>query len=247
MDGCNMSRAFLEDLSTGELIRLADQHGIDIPPELDRIFIMEELLDAAGEEETGEEEALTGVLAGPAFLEPVPLPKQYNINFIEVMIRDPLWVFVFWEVKGADREFYERSPDFAGYFLRILPCKDGERRADREGAFTVPVGPEDNARYLGFPPPWNEEAGEREGPSFGKTGGIRYAVELGVYQGEEEIGLVFSQPFGFPRLFEVPCTVKDSGGIYKNPLAKLSGIEDFSLLHSKDRISRPKNRGTGVR
>jgi hypothetical protein len=242
-----MSRAFLESLSTGELIRLADQHGIDIPPELDRIFIMEELLDAAEEEETGEEEPLAGVLSGPAFLEPVPLPKQYNINFIEVMIRDPLWIFVFWEVKGADREFYEKSPDFAGYFLRILPRGNGERRADREGAFTVPIGPEDNARYLGFPPPWNEEAGEREGLSFGKSEGIRYTVELGVYRGEEEIGLVFSQPFGFPRLLEAPRRIKNSGEIYKNPLAKLSGIEDFPVLHSKDRISRPKNRGTEVR
>jgi hypothetical protein len=244
MDRCNMSRTFLESLSTAELVCLADQQGIDIPPELDRIFIMEELLDAAGEDETGEEGPLTGIPAGPAFLAPVPLPRQYNINFIEVMIRDPLWVFVFWEVKGADREFYERSPNFEGYFLRAAPCRNGERRADREDAFTVPVEPEDNARYLGFPPSWNGEAGEKTDPSSGR---IRYKVELGVYRGEEAISLVFSQPFVLPRLLEAPGTVKESGGIYQNPLARLSGIEDFPVLHNKDRISRPKNRGTEVR
>jgi hypothetical protein len=248
MDGCSITRVFLESLSTAELVRLADWHGIDIPPDLDRVFIVEELLEAAGEDAPEEEELLPELPCAPAFPEPVPLPKQYNINFIEVMIRDPLWVFVFWEIKGSDRELYERSPDFSGYFLRASPCKTGERRAGAEDpfAFTVLIGPEDNARYLGFPPSWNSGAGAGGDLLSGKPGGVRCKIELGVCRGEEEIVLVLSRPFTLPPLLEVPVRMKEPEGIYRNPLAQLSGIGEFPVLHSIDRISRVKNRKMGV-
>ena len=35
---------YLESLSTGELIDLAVKNGLDIPPGLERVFIIEELL-----------------------------------------------------------------------------------------------------------------------------------------------------------------------------------------------------------
>ena len=38
-------KAFLKSLTTRELQKLADSAGIDIPPDLDRIFIIRELLD----------------------------------------------------------------------------------------------------------------------------------------------------------------------------------------------------------
>jgi hypothetical protein len=38
-------KTFLESTTTRELIRMADQAGIDIPLDLDRIFIIRELLD----------------------------------------------------------------------------------------------------------------------------------------------------------------------------------------------------------
>ncbi|MDR1147291.1 MAG: hypothetical protein LBK66_01525, partial [Spirochaetaceae bacterium] len=46
MDGCRMIRRYLESLTTRELAALADKAGIDIPPELDRIFIIEAILEA---------------------------------------------------------------------------------------------------------------------------------------------------------------------------------------------------------
>jgi hypothetical protein len=39
-DTPQLSRQLLESLSTGELIKLADDCGIDIPPGLERIFII---------------------------------------------------------------------------------------------------------------------------------------------------------------------------------------------------------------
>ena len=44
MDVTRFTRVFLDSLSTDELVKLADSHGIDIPPDLERIFVIEELL-----------------------------------------------------------------------------------------------------------------------------------------------------------------------------------------------------------
>jgi hypothetical protein len=238
----DFTRVGLESLTTDELIKLADLYGMDIPPGLDRLFIIEELLEIASEDEDEEEEGpLEGALVTEtSFLEPVPLPKQYNITFIAVMIRDPLWAFVFWEVKGADKEAFERSPDFGGYYLRVSPwesCRNAFQ-AEGEGVFTVPVETGDIARYLGFPP-----AGE---PEIDRD--TRLKVELCAKRGAEEFVLAVSNPFRLPILSRLPAGTgqEESCKRYKNPLIRLSGCGDFHILRNPDRLSRLKRGGNPV-
>jgi hypothetical protein len=214
----NLKKPYLESLTTHELVQLADGFGIDIPPELDRIFIIEELMESIEEEEASD--ALDDPGSAPRrkllekrITEPVPLPDQYNITFIEVMLRDPLWAFTFWEVKSDDREIYEQADDFEGYQLKVSEYHNLQE------PFTIPVGAEDNAWYIGFPPE-----------------GGRFKIELCALRGEEEIALATSRAFTMPRLFNP----SEDAVLYKNPLIRLSGIEDFTILHNKDRESRIK-------
>jgi hypothetical protein len=228
-------------LTTKEPIKLADSYGVDIPFDLDRVFIIEQLLDIVFEDETEEEDPKPALVEAD-IPEPAPLPRQYNITFIEVMIRDPLWVFAFWEIKCSDRDVFEKSPDFGGYYLDVYrgdraspfspPVNSPPSPANRSGMtefFTVPVGPDDNAWYLGFPP-------EREkGPAF-------YQVELSVSLGNHREALALSRPFRLPRLLGLPaCTEeKEASEVYKNPLLKLSGVEDLRVLRDGERITRIK-------
>ncbi|MDR1899740.1 MAG: DUF4912 domain-containing protein [Treponema sp.] len=225
MDDTRFTRVFLDSLSTDELIELADNCGIDLPPDLERIFIIEELLETGSEDEWDGEFGAEGTLKGAeGFREPVPLPARYNITYIEVMIRDPLWAFIFWEIKGHDREVFEKSPDFDGYCLRAralgAPADDG-------ASFTVPVGVDDAAWYLGFPP--------AEG---------RYTVELCALGVREETVLAVSRPFTLPKLL-CPPSQDEAGEVYRNPLAVLSGARDLRVIRSADRRSRVKNRDLG--
>jgi hypothetical protein len=225
MDITRFTRVFLDTLSTDELVKLADSHGIDIPPDTERIFVIEELLETGSgnerKDEFGPGETLSGTDDFPG---PVPLPVRYNITYIEVMIRDPLWAFVFWEIKSRDRDVFEKSPDFDGYCLRISPWGPVD---DKAGTFTVPVGNDDAAWYLGFPPP--------EG---------RYRVELCAAWTHGETVLAVSRPFMLPKLLSPP----NQGGmeeVYRNPLSVLSGAGDFHVIRSTDRRSRMKNRDLG--
>jgi hypothetical protein len=209
MDEFLFTRPYLESLSTDELVKLADCYAIDIPPDLERLFIIEELLDAGFfGDETEDEKKFSGTAD---IREPAPLPKQYNITYLEYIIRDPLWVFVFWEIKSHDKEIYENLPDFGGYFLKVYSLESGEH------IFAVPVGVDDTAWYLGFPP----DSG-------------RCRVELCVQQGGGETRLAVSRPFTLPVL------LKPSDPRAPESLARLSGAEDFPVIRNGDRLSRIK-------
>jgi hypothetical protein len=234
MDDSRLTKTYLDSLTTDELVKMADRFGLDIPPNLERPFIIGELLDTAGDE--GGEAAAEAPLAAPGnFPETAELPKQYNITFLEVMIRDPLWAFVFWEIKGHDKDIHERAPDFGGYCLRVIPL--GEKPADknREHRFTVPVGMNDTAWYLSFPP--------AEG---------RYQVELCVLREEGEQVLAVSRPFMLPRLLSRPQISPGAGfpggieDVYHNPLALLSGAGDFPVIRNAERLSRILGNGAPV-
>jgi hypothetical protein len=214
-----MTISYLESLSTGELIDLAGEKGLDIPGDLDRVFIIEELFylehegKAAEMEDSGRTDA--------QFQEFVALPRQYHISFINVLIRDPLWAFVFWEIKAHDRELYEHTAGFEGYCLRVIPLDERTLQPGGSDSFMVTVGMDDNARFLGFPP----------------EDGRCFMVELCALNHESGTVLAESRPFVLPRLID-PKHDALVQSVYRNPLAQLSGATGFSLAHSEDRLSR---------
>ena len=223
---------YLESLSTGELIELAVKNGLDIPPGLERVFIIEELFyldhDAEGAGAKNAHHDINQVDAQhDAFKEFAVLPKQYHISFIEVIIRDPLWAFVFWEIKAHDRSHYESAPGFRGYSLRVTPfresaLKENRLQADEAASFIVAVDIDDYARYLGFPP----------------EGGRCFKVELCMRNHEDYTVLAQSRLFTLPRLIEP--TSNELTTVYRNPFACLSGVERFSLVRSEDRLLRSR-------
>ncbi|MCL2804412.1 MAG: DUF4912 domain-containing protein [Treponema sp.] len=211
-----VSRAWLESLSTAELIKLADNYGVDIPAGLERIFIIEEVLECVNAEKQTKED----IIVNPSYSEAVLLPKQYNISYIEVIIRDPLWAFVFWEIKGHDREMHENARDFKGYCLRVIPLNEGETEQQaRANSFTVLIDSSPiSARYLGFA----EHSSKNSG---------RYLIKLNVIHGDTEYQIATSQIFNLPKLHENESIAEMSG----NPLVRLSGAQDLSITKVKMR------------
>ncbi|MDR3193371.1 MAG: DUF4912 domain-containing protein [Treponema sp.] len=280
MDELHLTRAGLESMTSAELVRVADSFGIDIPPGLDRVFVIEELLDIVSLYESFREEPVSpeipkaesppscrdggeaggaraeavpetlsrggdgfsslilfptedpegplqgtpavdvreGVFGTEDFPGSVPFPKQYNITFIDVMIRDPLWAFAFWEIKEHDRETFERMAGFDGYRLRINPLGEGGT-ADLLSGFTVSISPEDTAWYIGFPSE--------------NTGG-RFQVELCARLWERIDVLASSRVFAMPKLQERAGL----SGQRFSALALLSGAEEFPILRNPERKVR---------
>jgi hypothetical protein len=223
---------------------MAVEAGIDIPADLDRIFIIRELLDMALDDSMAAETDQEGNViwdfepalpkaknSGPACFggsaleqKTVPLPQQYHITYLDVLPRDPQWVYVFWEIKPQDRERYEIDPRFEGYALNALENNNtqGKRpedclNGDFKPAFTVPVGKEDNSWYLGF------------------SGSGVFRVSLWVRG--LNISLVLSRPFMLPKFLNSPAN-KD---YLNHPLIQLSGVSDFPVLRSAERVSNGRS------
>jgi hypothetical protein len=224
MEDPQLKRSYLECLSSRELVKLADSQGIDIPPGLDRIFIIKELLELGyeGGSRSGDKGS---VLREQDLLEPAPLPKHYNVTFIDVLLRDPLWAFAFWGIKSHDKEIYEKADDFEGYFLKVIPLADDKRGNPRgEEPFIIPVGRKDSSWYIGFPP----------------TGG-RFKVGFCLNRGGGEVPLALSLTFRIPVFLNLPEGEYEKNR--KNPLVCLSGLDDFPILRNTDRLSRIPRRG----
>ena len=227
-------------------MKLADMYGLDVSVCHQRVDIIEELADygkknsvtdRTGDAYESEDTARDGVVgkedhdADDGFGASAALPKQYNISFIEVNVRDPLWVFVFWGIKSQERELHENTPDFKGYCLRAVQLAENSPQPGGIVAFSVAVGVEDISRYLGFPP----------------GNGRLFQVELCALHGTGGAVLAASRPFRLPRLINnrnnnctVPGQNSDINNAYTNPLAQLSGIENYSLTRSVDRLPRAK-------
>ena len=250
MEGLPFTRAYLESLTTNDLLEIADDLGVDVPDNTDRILLIEELLDISSQED-GENSSGEPEIADSVLIESVPLPKHYNITFIEVMIRDPLWAFVFWEIKSSEKEQFERALDFDGYYLKVSRLGDPVNhtieystehsiepsRYNYEKFYTVPVKPEDTAWYLGLSPASPEEAMGFEHCQF--------KVEFCASLGGVETVLGVSNSVRLPGLPELPSSAgkqetaeANCAGV--NDLVRLSGYGDFHVLRKNERHLRIK-------
>jgi hypothetical protein len=224
MDELRLTRSYLETLSTGDLAQLAERLGLDIPSDLNRIFVIEELLETDTEIDRAlipEDNELAVLPAdGDAKLH---LPDRYNATFIEVLLRDPAWVFTFWEIRSQDRDFYEGAPDFGGYHLRLssldaLPLREGKSSPD---SFIISVEPTDSAWYLSFP----------------SSQGL-FKVELCVLKGKNEIVLAVSPPLRVPMNVSALSVLNGQDDSPQTKILNLSGWDDFHVLRTVDHVSR---------
>ena len=143
------SRQQLEAMSTSQLIAFADKYGIDIPGDLDRRFIIGELLEAEEEFESAEKKPEVQISDDD---EPVPdtLPKTYNNTCIDAVIRNPAWLFVFWDIKESDISALSQDFSFESAFLHISFFDSAESEKS-DDSFDVKIPLEPNEQYIMIP------------------------------------------------------------------------------------------------
>ncbi|MDR0539506.1 MAG: DUF4912 domain-containing protein [Spirochaetaceae bacterium] len=218
----------LENLSTSEIAALACASGIEIYGALDRNALLRELLEDAAEnsgllrnrsfadaieEQEIENEHIQNLENKPKTdrgraneYELAKLPLNYGMSVIYAIVRDPLWVFVCWELLTGKKKNMERRPNFRGYLLKVREKAAGEK--NYSDFYSVSVGNKDSAWYLHFTP----------------SGGT-FRVELCARLGAAELVLATTGDFTLPRML-----VTGSNELYNNELWQISGIKDFAII-----------------
>lgn len=143
MNDTKLSRAYLETLPSADLIALADDFGIDVPENLNRRFIIGELLEVA-------EDLADDDLAEVSQEETGASAETYNETVISAVLRNPVWLFVYWDVNKSLILSVRASTRVRSLSLRVsMFTKDSlEVAAD---SFDVPITIEDRNRYVLLP------------------------------------------------------------------------------------------------
>jgi len=143
MDTSRVTRSYLETLSTASLLELSDEYGIDIPEHLNRQFIIGELLEASNENFSDKDD----LVETDKISQVENLPKSYNETKISVVLRNPVWCYVYWDFKKKEYTTYIKDPEFMGFSIVFMffVGKDHDTPAD---TFEVPVSLKDRERFV---------------------------------------------------------------------------------------------------
>ncbi|MFO7849249.1 MAG: DUF4912 domain-containing protein [Spirochaetia bacterium] len=138
------------------------------------------------------------------------LPDRYNTTRIVLLLRDPEWAYVYWDL-GADKlEEIKSQPNYQGLFLRVYEYRgDLPSKANLIDFFDIEVEEEDDSRYISLNKPGND-----------------YRVELCASVLHKEESLTISNPVHSPLGY----IVQNKDDFYSNPntmMLMLSGLWDY--------------------
>lgn len=112
-----LSRGYLENISFADLIKLADKYGIDVPENLNRNFLIGELLEL--EEESNFHSDDNMIIDDENDQNSSDyLPQSYNETQISCILRNPVWAFVYWNISDSDNNVI-KSSDNSSLNLRV--------------------------------------------------------------------------------------------------------------------------------
>jgi uncharacterized protein len=149
MEKAPLTRAHLETLSTTDLVGLADENGIDIPEGLNRRFIIGELLELEAENRSVEPDAAALIDAEFNVIAEI-LPETYNETQISILMRDPGWLFVYWDFHTTLFSALTGNHRFETFFLRVNSLSSANPPVITD-FYDVDVGSRDRKWYVHLP------------------------------------------------------------------------------------------------
>ena len=145
-----MSRQYLESISTMDLISLANEYGIDIPDNLDRRFIIEELLDTALEMEQDGKTNKEELVENSALSISQELPVSYNETKISAILRNPGWAYVYWDLRETVRDEMRKDIDFEHLSLHVV-LYDNPSDEKASDFFDIELEKDDRDQFILIP------------------------------------------------------------------------------------------------
>ena len=148
MENIPISLSYLETLSTADLLELADEYDLDIPEQLNRRFIISELLEIADELNEQDDDDFEGNVENIETTQ--ELPFSYNETTIDVVLRNPAWAYVYWDISASDLQDVINVKGFTKLLLRVH-FWESERADKDEDVCELTISVDDRAQYIFLP------------------------------------------------------------------------------------------------
>jgi len=143
-----LTRQYLETLSSSDLMALADDYDIDIPADLNRRFIIGELLEVAEELKTSKNNEMI-ISSDSVDEESFVLPKTYNETYLNVVLRNPAWAFVYWDISAEDLSHLKKC-EALSILLHVSFFEDMEEMKS-DDSFDIQISLDDRDQYILIP------------------------------------------------------------------------------------------------
>ena len=147
MNNEQISCAYLETLAFKDLVKLADEYGVDVPQDLDRRFLIAELLELAQEESNASDLQMI-ITDDDEENEEINLPANYNETQIAAILRNPAWLFVFWNISEFDMNKIKHQKETL--HIKVNTYKKSENSMITD-SFEVQVLDESQEQYVLLP------------------------------------------------------------------------------------------------
>lgn len=214
MDSKNLNRSHLETLSSADLISLADSFGLDIPDNLNRSFIISELLEVQEElNDSVEDDILTSeeVIVKE---ENVKLAESYNETVICAILRNPAWIFVYWDIKASDISRLLSDSSFKSLCLRVSFWENPEDLNPIE-SFDIQISTSDRRQYVLL----------SQGKRF-----VRIDL-IALFTGKEDEILSISKKMELPKASSILNSALPGREMNFSEILKLSGLPSLLKTH----------------
>lgn len=215
MEKSFLNRQYLETLSSADLISLAEDYDIEIPAELNRRFIIGELLEVAQELSSERPEMI--ISSDSVSQENLDLPKSYNETYLNAVLRNPAWLFVYWDISASDLEMLKKKP-LKTFALHVSFFEDENSTEKSSDYFDVQVSlTQDREQYVLIPT---------------KTDKFFLSVEL-IYSVDGRHMDVLASSKKIELIRGCEALVENTPGkvMEFSPVMKLSGMEELLRIH----------------
>ncbi len=214
-----MTKDRLRSLSYNELSHIADKGNISVLQDMDKESLISVIFEALEEERLDREgnnnltiqiEAKKYAVSQDQelFLEfgdNVELPDRYQETRLVLMLRDPSWVYCYWDIEDRVLDELKENSDYSGLILRVTELAASDWGKDSfVDWFDIPIQFDDLRRYINLP---SED-------TF-------YGVEIYALLGEKEALIVRSNIVESSRDYITPYPEKENTN--RDLLIELSG------------------------
>lgn len=148
MNEDKFNRSYLETLSFDDLTKLADDYGIEVPQDLDRRFLIAELLEYSHEFDNTTEDMVIKSDDEESVSYDV-FPKSYNETEISCVLRNPIWAYVFWSISDNDLQILNALNSYT-LMLRICSLSSADNLTPTE-VFEIQVTSDNQEQYVLLP------------------------------------------------------------------------------------------------
>ena len=215
MENIPISLSYLETLSTADLLELADEYDLDIPEQLNRRFIISELIEIADELNEQNDDDIEENIENVETTQ--DLPFSYNETTIDVVLRNPAWAYVYWDISASDIQDVINAKGFSKLLLKIL-FWESESFDSLVDICELTISVEDRAQYVFLP------AGK-------KYFSIDLVAEI---SNAEQKKLTTSRKVTIPS--GAPLISLDSLEKPMSPILKLSGMQELLKTHYQNHM-----------